>query len=132
MTLLRASAMVLALVLLLPATTHAQAGGASGSQRPPVRASSTVEVIDSARGVDDIISRVRGQQRGPGAPSGTTSGAANAGTAHTEHASPEVRAERPQPTVVRTNRDQRQLHHRESGGPHRERPGERARAQRHP
>ena len=37
--------------------------------RPPIRASATVEVIDPARGVDEIISRVRDQKarRGDGA-----------------------------------------------------------------
>jgi hypothetical protein len=125
-----APVIVLALALLPAAAAHAQAGGASGSQRPPVRASSTVEVIDSARGVDDIISRVRGQQRGPGAQSGTTTTSAT--PPRTERASSELRTERPPAPVVRTNRDQRQLHHPERSAPHRERPGERARAQRHP
>ena len=31
-------------------------------ERPPIRASATVEVIDPARGVDEIISRVRDQK----------------------------------------------------------------------
>ena len=39
-----------------------------GRPRPPIRASATVEVIDPARGVDEIISRVRDQKnhRGDG------------------------------------------------------------------
>jgi len=37
-------------------------------KRAAVRATSTVEVIDVGRGVDDIISRVRAQQRAQGLP----------------------------------------------------------------
>jgi hypothetical protein len=45
----------------------AQGSGSAASdegrrQRPPIRASATVEVIDPARGVDEIISRVRDQK----------------------------------------------------------------------
>jgi hypothetical protein len=45
----------------------AQGSGSTAShearrERPPIRASATVEVIDPARGVDEIISRVRDQK----------------------------------------------------------------------
>ena len=50
---------------LLVAAGSARAQGRSDDDRrprPPIRASATVEVIDPARGVDEIISRVRDQK----------------------------------------------------------------------
>jgi hypothetical protein len=49
----------------MAAATQAQAQSAATEarrERAPIRASATVEVIDSARGIDDIISRVRDQR----------------------------------------------------------------------
>lgn len=56
---------------ILAAATLLVSAGRAGAQtrasderrpRPPIRASATVEVIDPARGVDEIISRVRDQK----------------------------------------------------------------------
>jgi hypothetical protein len=102
----------------------AAAGGAAG-QRPPVRATSTVEVIDVGRGVDEIISKVRGQQRGQGgAPraagtdKGPTAGtppraeqqaAAQAAAAH-EHDGDDLRPERPERPRSRPDHERHDPH----------------------
>ncbi|HVR60347.1 MAG TPA: hypothetical protein VMU50_00535 [Polyangia bacterium] len=63
--------------ILLAAASSARAQGRMDDDRrprPPIRASATVEVIDPARGIDEIISRVRDQKnrRGDSAKDRTT------------------------------------------------------------
>jgi hypothetical protein len=114
-----------AATLLVGAVAHAQAGGGASGSPPPVRATSTVEVIDVGRGVDDIISRVRAQQRTQDAPvppaaagskataSGARTGqrqAAKAGDGHT-HEADDLRAERPERPRIRPEHDHHDGHH---------------------
>ena len=57
------SGVIAAALLVIAGSARAQ--GRSDDERrprPPIRASATVEVIDPARGVDEIISRVRDQK----------------------------------------------------------------------
>jgi hypothetical protein len=121
-------------------SAHAQA---SGETKAAVRATSTVEVIDSARAVDDIISRVRAQQRTqlptpPVTAERRTPRAGDERRATRDHVSDEIRAERPERAHVRSERadhadhadkDQRERRS-ERNDLRRERPADRARAPR--
>jgi hypothetical protein len=107
------------------AQAQAQGGAGAAGQRPPVRATSTVEVIDVGRGVDEIISKVRAQQRGQaglpraaGADKGPTAGtpprteqqaAAQAGDAH-DHDGDDLRAERPERPRSRPDHERHDPH----------------------
>jgi hypothetical protein len=117
-----------AAVLGLTGARHAQAqgSGASGTKPPPVRATSTVEVIDTGRGVDDIISRVRAQQQrlsttgsaasekgAAGAQAGRGQAQGGQGTTDSAPAreADELRAERPE--RPHPERDRRDVHRKE-------------------
>jgi len=128
--------------VLAAASARAQGGGSGGGQPPPVRASSTVEVIDVGRGVDDIISRVRAQQRTQSAPVRSTGGKAAAGAQTTQqagksdearrHDGDDLRAERPERPRLPHDRDKRDGHHVDRETARRSSQLERARESRKP
>jgi len=136
----RFAAVCAAGVLLTATGARAQGGGGGGGQPPPVRATSTVEVIDVGRGVDDIISRVRAQERTQAAPvRSTTGGKAAAGAPKGGKAEEarrrdgdDLRAERPERPRLPHDRDKRDGHHLDRENARRSSQVERARESRKP
>jgi hypothetical protein len=114
---------VAAVLVATAGMARADGGGAAGAagsgQHPPVRATSTVEVIDVGRGVDDIISRVRAAQREQSAsppaaakgPAGTKAGQhTGKGEGARGRDGDDLRAERPDRPRSVVDRDKHDSH----------------------